>query len=999
MIRASVLSRGLLVALAATSATACMPAIRRMNAFSSRFEDNQREPIERIYAQLPARDAEAATNALNTPVIVAVRQGTPRAVVAIDAQAGRTVWTRELDAQSAPEVLGDVVLVSTGARVVALDLRSGERKWDVDLRAMPFQGAAREGDSIVIVASSGANGGARVGRVVTVDARSGRERWSHQVVGILGRPAAATGKAFVPWDRQSLAVLDLNTGVESARVRATDDVLGWVFSAPQGLYYGSRGAYRWTPRSASGTRAQSAFLANPIEGIPGDPPLFRDAFAGTTGARTARDKIRFAFAPRAAQGDAIAVAHDTLFLVYYRFVIAFDAQTGAVRWARSIGPDESEARAGQSESALEAARRAQASMSQYDIESVSVTSTSVVVVSGNGKLRALDPRTGAVQGQLDLGANIGAIATDLGGFRPPSTGAMPAPEGNAREQLVTLIRDPDNRLVPVRAFLVRMLARDQAPEVTGDLLDLYRARAIPATLRQEIAQALRQRETGERFLLEAIDGEEDHFNYLENRQAPPLDVIAPTLASMGAREAVPLLLQHLFDHETPAAWLPTIIEAIVALEDANAVAQLQSFVQRYRSDSAFAGDRAAPLQAAVQGIFKLGDAAARQWLTQLRGDQAAHREVRDAVTRAFEDEARGTQGRSEQERIAQAREQLQGRVNALRAAVAAYPATLSQEQFDDEWNNHLDDLRGCAQAVLTRRPDLNEIRITVTVRSEPNSELFATAPPAARLANNAPIEQRLAAIQQQVDWVEQQINRLEAFESVVRSTAYSPQDAAMQRCMEAIVRPMKFPGFGRTIATRQFVQRISTVRSASRNTTTPGFGTPRGTNALVPWYLVSSPSLDSSGRLVEAAPATQTNTGSTGTGTGTTGNTGTTGGPPQLNGGGTGTGGPPQLNGGTGTGGPPQLNGGGSSGGPPTPPGSGSGAPPTLPGSGGPPSLPGAGGPPTAPGAGSNNNNRPPTPPGNGGPPTPPGTPPAGPPTPPGTPPTAPGNARPWWEQ
>lgn len=980
------LSQGMLLALVAT--TGCMPAIRRMNAFSSRFADNQRESISQIYAQLPAQDSSEARNALGAPVLVAVRQGTPRAVVAIDVNAGRTLWTKEMDAQSAPEILGDVVMISVGARAVALDLRTGDRKWDVDLRAMPFQGAAREGNTIVIAASSGASGGARVGRVIAVDAGSGSERWSHTVVGILGRPAVAAGRAFVPWDRQSLAVLDLNTGVEQARVRATDDVLGWVFSAPQGVFYGSRGAYRWTPRSASGTRSESSFIGNPIEGVPGDPPLYADAFAGTTGARTARDKIRFAFLPRAAQNDGIAVAHDTIFLVYYRFVIAFNAQTGAVRWARSIGPDEAEARPGQSESALEAARRAQAAMSQYDIESVQVTPTSVVVVSGNGRLRALDPATGAIQGQAELGANIGAIALDLGGFRAPSTGAAPAPEGSAREQLVSLVRDPDNRLVPIRGFLVRLLARDQAPEVTGDLLELYRARAIPSTLRTEIATALRQRETGERFLLEAIDGEEDHYNFLENRQAPPLDVIAPTLASMGAREAVPLLLQHLLDHETPAAWLPVIVDAIVELEDANAVPQLQAFVQRYRADSAFAGDRSAPLQAAVAGIFKLGDAAARQWLTDLRGDQSAHREIRDAVARAFDAEARGTQGRTDEQRIAAAREQLQGRVNALRAAVQRYPAALSQEQFDDEWNNHLDDLRACAQGVLTRRPDLNEIRITVTVRSEPNSELFETTPPQARLPANANVDQRIAAIGGQVEWVERQINNLEAFESSVRTTAYSPQDPEMQRCMEAIVRPLKFAGFGRTISTRQFVQRISTVRANNRPTTTPGFGTPRGTGVLVPWFLVSSPSLDGSGRLVETAPATNT-TNSTGTNTTGTQSSGTSGGPPQLGGG---NGGPPQLGGGNGA--PPS----GGNGGPPTVPGSGGrpggSTPPTVPGNGAPPTVPGAGGPPTPP---SSSNNRPPGPP--SGPPTQPGTPPAGPPTTPGNPPTAPAGSRPWWEQ
>ncbi len=970
-----------LLAVSSLSAS-CMPATRRLTAFSSRFADNQQDPIAQIFRTLPASDEGAAPNALNVPLIVAVQQGTPRSLAAFDVSTGRKVWEQQLDAQSAPEILGDTVVVSIGPRVVALDLRTGSRKWDYDLRTLGFQGAARDGNTIVIVGSIGAAGGARVGRVAAVYADSGGERWSHQVVGILGRPAASAGRAFVPWDRQSLAVLDLNNGIEQARVRATDDVLGWVFAGRQGVFYGSRGAYRWTPRSASGTRAGSSYMAVPVEDVPGDPPLYRDAFAGSTGGRTARDKIRFAFLPRSA-GDGVAVAHDTVFLVYYRFVIAFDAQSGAVRWARSVGPDEANANA--SDAAAEAARRAQASMSQFDIENVTVTNTSLVIVSGNGRIRALDPRTGAIQGQTDLNANIGAISTDLVGFRPPSTGAAPAPEGSTREQLVSLIRDADNRLVPIRAYLVKLLTKDQAPEVTGDLLDLYRARAIPAALRQEVATALRARETGERFLLEAIDGDEDHYNYLDNRQAPPLDVIAPTLASMGAREAVPLLLQHLLDHETPIAWLPTIVDAVVTLEDPNAVPQLQAFVQRYRSDSVFGADRGAPLLSALNGIFKLGDASARTWLTALQTDRAAHQSIRDGIVQLFQNEARGTTNQTNEQRLTQAREQLQGRVNALRAAVNAFPAQLTQDQFDDEWNNHLDDLRACAQGVLTRRPDLNEIRITITVRSEPASSLFETTPAPVRLPDSANIDQRLAAIQTQQDWVERQLNNLEAAESTVRTAVFSPQDPEMSRCMTAIIMPIKLPGFGRTITTRQIVQRISTVRAVARQTITPGFGTPRGTNVLVPWFLVSSPSVDSSGVLVQAAtPVTNTavvpptNTNGPPVIPGTNG-------PPAI----PGAGGPPAI---PGTGGPPAIPGTGTAtrpaGGPPAVPG----GPPSIPS--GPPTLPTAGGPPAVPGAGTPTN-RPPTNP--SGPPTNPS---GGPPTPPGgTPPTTGGTARPWWEE
>jgi hypothetical protein len=81
----------------------------------------------------------------------------------------------------------------------------------------------------------------------------------------------------------------------------------------------------------------------------------------------------------------------------------------------------------------------------------------------------------------------------------------------------------------------------------------------------------------------------------------------------------------------------------------------------------------------------------------------------------------------------------------------------------------------------------------------------------------------------------------------------------MQRCMDEKIRPLRFAGFGRSTTQQTFVQRISTVRAHARETSTPGFGTPAGSAILVPWFLVSSPSLDaSSGRLVAptAPPAT-----------------------------------------------------------------------------------------------------------------------------------------------
>src|SRR5439155_4097734 len=135
---------------------------------------------------------------------------------------------------------------------------------------------------------------------------------------------------------------------------------------------------------------------------------------------------------------------------YYRFVIAFDVRTGGVRWARAMGPEDPGSVAGPGRGAdVEAARRAQASLSAYDIESVTALPRAVVLIRGDGRVRALDPDTGAVLATQDLGVQIGAIATDLRGYRPPAQGAPPPARGGGREQMVELIRDPDSPLGPV----------------------------------------------------------------------------------------------------------------------------------------------------------------------------------------------------------------------------------------------------------------------------------------------------------------------------------------------------------------------------------------------------------------------------------------------------------------------------------------------------------------------------------------------------------------------
>ena len=666
----------------------CMPPIHVTNAFSSRFGDNQRARIADVAARVgSAESTDRSRNGSGRPLVAAIRQGDARAVVVFDAQTGHALWTKPMAATSAPSILGDAVVVEVGAATHVLDLATGEDRGHVDHIGLEYAGADRDGDTIVMCFAAGLSGGTRrAGRVVAVRASNVGQRWEHEVSGIVGRPAARGGFAFVPWDRQNIAVIGLDDGVERARLRSTDDVLSWVFAAPEGVFYGGRGIYKLTPDSATGTRAGSQYLANPFEGIPGDPLIHRDGFQASTGSRTARDRIRFTFLPAAAStGTTLAVRGGTIFAAYYHDVLAVDATTGAVRWALRL--DE-------------------------DVEGMELTPAGLFVLSPGGRVRGIDPATGSAGIVANLGVEIGAVDMDVGGLALPAE--RTAPEGSAREQLVSLIRDADNRLVPFRSFLVSRLARLEDEEVTHDLLDLYTQRSIPVQLRQSIATALQSRRNGARFLVAALD---EHFDYLENHSAPPLQVIAPTLVAMGAHDAVPGLTAHLLDHETPLEALPGVVSAIGTLGEGGSVPVLQRWLQLYRSDSSFRGaEHVVALDTAVDAIFHHGDASARTWLEQLQADTAVNALVRTHIAELRQQETSAAQRRQTQQGESERLAALQAATNQLHELQAAIPASLSDATFDEVWNAHLDEVRACAQGAVSRNPALNQIRVVVARR-------------------------------------------------------------------------------------------------------------------------------------------------------------------------------------------------------------------------------------------------------------------------------------------
>ena len=660
-------------------------------AFDPRFPDNRADAIAPIVARMPAgRIADAPSNARAVPLAVVTTHAEPRAVAAYSLVDGSTLWTHPVDAMTRPEILGDVVLTSTRDVVLALDLTDGHELWRADLASLAYVGATRSDATLIYAASVGAGGGsARAGRVRAVDARTGLERWAFEVSGVLGQPAAAGGLVFAPWDRQNIAILDATTGLEQARLRTTDDVLAWVESSPAGVFYGSGGIYHFDSASASGTKSGSTYHGPFLTDAPRDPMLFDDGFFPKPGTRSARGRIRL-YASPAPSTDAgpLAIEGDTVFFVYYRYVFATDLD-GRIRWARSL---------------------------PQDVVNAQVLQTGLLTAGERGDMRVLDLATGTYRFQQDLGTEFDSVALDARGLTLSAAGEE-APD--LRTALTEIAGDPDNRLVPARAWAIQRLAALPEPEITRDLLDLYAQRAMPAALRDAITTALSGRTSGAEFLVAALH---QHYDFLDGTEPPPLALIVPGLIEAERHDAVTGLVDQMNDPSTPLEVLPLVVRAVVSLGDASVVPALQSFLHLYRADSTFT-EHPEAIAVAAEGIFQLGGADGRTELAALADAHTTDPALAQAIHGLFEAETQQAAQHAQAEADAAAR----AAAEAAREEEAERPMRLSQARVDAVFVEHADDIRGCLEQELANNPRLSQVRFVFILDSDgtPRDLLFA----------------------------------------------------------------------------------------------------------------------------------------------------------------------------------------------------------------------------------------------------------------------------------
>ena len=661
--------------------------MNRRAAWDNLFRDNNVEDTRLVLRQLPEPSAvEAPQNALERPLLAAVKLGTPPNLFVHDVASGETLWERELETiDTRPQIHEDLVVFVAGRDLHAWDLETGQERWRYTLEeGWTFRGAAVDSGRTFISIGKGRLGSVqrRDGRIICLEANSGARLWSHDVPFLLGAPAAEGGVVFVPWDGQNITVLDGTTGNEVARFRSLDDVIHFVDARPQGVFYGARGLYRLTEQSASGQREDSTFYAVPMEDAPGDPEF---ELSGYELPSLSMRKIRYFWRPEPPGPDGgIVMTDNAIYLLYFRFVFAFDATTGELRWAFRY--DE-------------------------DVEGAQVVPGGIYIVGRHGIITFIGAQSGSVEWQGEIGKRIRSITFALGPNPPPEREDVPPPD--VRRRLQEVIFDPDNRLLPIRTYALHLLTEVDDPQVTQDLLEITSRDDVPEQLREAAAQSLARRDSGAPFLIDALSV---HHDYLSQSRPVPLSIVARTLTEMEAREAVPALLEHLMDHETSINDLREVAAAVVALGDASIVGPLRDFLIRYHRDSAFA-ENAEPLFVMADGLFTHGHVAEQELLQQIRADANTLAPLREHINARFD--AISEAEREEREAARQEAIEAQGPTpEEICEQQREEHYQLTQEEINDALRANAEVLRECFMAEMERNPETGQVRIVWLLTSE-----------------------------------------------------------------------------------------------------------------------------------------------------------------------------------------------------------------------------------------------------------------------------------------
>jgi len=241
-------------------------------------------------------------------------------------------WSVTRAVESIPAVTVPGVVVATGGgRAFGIDGASGGQLFDVSAGDYELTGAADDGHFTVITL---ARKGRSQGRLIVV-ARGGNEVLDVDTDMPLGRPAIASGVAFVPWRGQYVSAIDVKSGEEIGRALVRD-LVSHAIDFDGALYFGEKALVRFDDKIRYAESFQSTRFTFEPRALPGKPVWLGSGVEPARIYRTALAKIRTFAAPDPKTGKLAGAAYAAS---YFRVIYGFSGKDGQLLFTDALPAD------------------------------------------------------------------------------------------------------------------------------------------------------------------------------------------------------------------------------------------------------------------------------------------------------------------------------------------------------------------------------------------------------------------------------------------------------------------------------------------------------------------------------------------------------------------------------------------------------------------------------------------------------------------------------------
>lgn len=584
--------------LVAALASGCAEA-----TFSPHARDNSLIDVQRALA---ARRKETLPhNGRPVGYFVLPGEGSSRELLGYDLAAGRVMFRQPVDVRSRVAVgKGRIAFRKGQNEIEARDALSGRVEGSIRLSSDErFIGVTLDDENLYYVVQK--QGGTKRQSHIVGATRDGRELWRWPAQGSLGAPAAQGGVVAVPYSYQYVVFLDGRTGKELARVRAVDEQITFVTAQPEGFFYGGgKGVYALDEKSIAGTRADSAYGEAKLGADEVKVLYHVDGYQEPQSDYGAFDRNRLHWAARVDAGK-LGFVSDLVVMQAYRYLFAFEASTGRLRWAYAHG--------------------------KADVVSASLVGNDLVYVSGDGEIGLIDATTGQAVAATKLDARVLGGSFDADGLSKLGGNAERPPQADLTQMLEKIVWDPDSRFTNIKIFAVSALASMPGTKATAALGKIVlKDSQLPQAVVKKAGDALVNRKDKD-YLPEVLTALKQRPDYLEDKKARGMDVMARVAAELVAKDAAPLIAQHLIHQDTPQSALRGLAASLGRLGGKEAIASLREFLVAYRADPMFLSDGSA-LVAAAESLLAIGGPSERRLVAYL----SANRHTLPQVTKALD---------------------------------------------------------------------------------------------------------------------------------------------------------------------------------------------------------------------------------------------------------------------------------------------------------------------------------------------------------------------------